>query len=189
MLLSLTLMAGASLAWGLTPSEQAALVWQPELAGQQLWRAWTAALLHLSPLHLVGNLAGCALLGLLGLRARLDGGAALAWLAAWPLTQLGLLWQPALQRFVGLSGVLHAGLAVAAVMLMARAARRERLVGGLLAAGLLLKLVLERPLSEPVLRDWPGLDIAVAPLAHLSGALSGLGCALLVLAWRRCRAS
>jgi rhomboid family GlyGly-CTERM serine protease len=189
LLLSLGLMAGASLAWGLSPAEQAWLAWQPGQAAHQPWRAWTAALLHLSPLHLVGNLAGCALLGLLGLRARLGTAPALAWLAAWPLSQAGLLVQPAIERFVGLSGVLHAGLAVAGLSLLLERRGRERVIGALLLAGLLLKLLLERPLAEPVLREWPGLDIAVAPLAHLSGALAGALCALVALGWRRWRAS
>ena len=43
--------------------------------------------------------------------------AALAWALAWPLTHLALLAEPALLRYGGLSGVLRAGAAVAAVAL------------------------------------------------------------------------
>jgi membrane associated rhomboid family serine protease len=37
--------------------------WQPQLAGSQPWRAWTAAFVHWSGLHLAGNLAGIAVVG------------------------------------------------------------------------------------------------------------------------------
>ncbi|HEY2925743.1 MAG TPA: hypothetical protein VGJ65_02660, partial [Albitalea sp.] len=45
-----------------------------------------------------------------------------------------------------------------------------------IAAGLALKVVSESPWGAP-LRHPPGWDIAVAPLAHASGALAGALCA------------
>ncbi|HEY0957050.1 MAG TPA: rhombosortase, partial [Roseateles sp.] len=96
-------------------------------------------------------------------------------LLALPLTQAGLLLRPELQRYAGLSGVLHALVAIAALALLARAGR-ERRIGAAIAAGLAVKLLLENPLG-PVLRSTPGFDFAVAPLAHLTGAVAGL------LAW------
>jgi hypothetical protein len=43
-----------------------ALDWQPTQVLRQPWRAWSAALVHLSSLHLAANLAGAALVGALG---------------------------------------------------------------------------------------------------------------------------
>ncbi|WP_084453264.1 rhombosortase [Roseateles chitosanitabidus] len=182
MLLALLLATGSLLVWVQPPAVQAALQWRPELAGREPWRAFTAALLHWSPQHLIANLAGCAVVGLLGLAARLTWREALAWLMAWPLTQFGLLIEPGLERFGGLSGVLHAGVAVAVIaMLRMRASHgRERVIGLMIGIGLLAKVAAERPLAGPPLRQWEGWNISIAPLAHLTGVVSGVVCALAV---------
>jgi len=172
----------AGLAWWLP---RAWLDWQPALWAHEPWRALSAALVHWSAQHLLANLAGCAVLALLGWAGRLR--AWPAWLAAWPLTQLGLLAQPALLHYGGLSGLLHAGVAVAVVELLARGGR-QRWLGAAMAAGLALKLWLEQPLGAP-LRAVAGWDIAIAPFAHLSGTLAGALSALAWLAWQRLRAS
>jgi rhomboid family GlyGly-CTERM serine protease len=174
-LLGLLALAG----WGLPRS---ALDWQPALALTQPWRALTAIGVHYSGLHLLANLAGAAAVGALGIAARAPLGAAWAWAAAWPLTQLGLLLEPALIHYGGLSGVLHAGVAVIAVVLLWRAntpgatpgaASTRRWVGLALLAGLAGKVLLEAPWGAP-LRYPAGIDIAVAPLAHASGLVCGL---------------
>ena len=162
-----------------------ALRWQPEQAWAQPWRWWTAAWVHLSPGHLAANLAGTALVAALGHAAGCGRRAALAWALAWPLTHGALLAQPALAFYGGLSGVLHAAVAVAALQLLRGAAGagnalpagRRRAVGALLAAGLLVKCLLEAPWAGP-LRQAPGWDIAIAPLAHAAGAATGALCAL-----------
>lgn len=158
------------------PWPREALDWQPGLLAAQPWRSVTAALVHWTPRHLAANLAGCAVLALLGWRAGLGRAQVLAGLVALPLTQLGLLLRPELARYAGLSGELHALTAIAALSLVARGGR-ERWVGGGIVAGLALKLALEQPFG-PVLRATPGFDFPVAPFAHLSGALAG------ALAWR-----
>ncbi len=160
------------LAW---PLPREALSWQPALAASEPWRAITAAFVHWTPLHLGANLAGCAVLALLGWRAGLGPGEALAALIALPLTQLGLLLRPELQHYAGLSGELHALVAVAALTLFARRSR-EHYIGAALVVGLIAKLALEHPLG-PVLRDTPGFDFPVAPFAHLTGTIAG------ALAW------
>jgi rhomboid family GlyGly-CTERM serine protease len=168
-----TLLATTSLlAWWL-PRE--ALDWQPALAATQPWRTVTAAFVHWTPLHLAANLAGCAVLALLGWRARLGPREAAAGLIALPLTQLGLLLQPELQRYGGLSGELHAMAAIAALTLLTRPGR-ERAIGAGIALGIGIKIALEHPFGSP-LRLTEGFDFPVAPFAHLSGAVSGL------LAW------
>jgi rhomboid family GlyGly-CTERM serine protease len=160
------------------------LDWQPELAVREPWRAFTAAWVHWSLLHLGANLAGALVVAALGLAAQLPWPLALAWALAWPLTQLGLLIEPALAHYGGLSGVLHAGVAVAALALVVLHRGRRRALGAAIGAGLLLKLLLEEPWGPP-LRLGGGWDIATAPLAHATGACAGLLCAGLVLAWRR----
>jgi hypothetical protein len=50
--------------------------------------------------------------------------------------------------------------------------------------GLVVKLLLEEPWG-PALRHGGGWDIATAPIAHTTGAVAGLLCGALALAWRR----
>lgn len=157
-----------------------ALDWQPQRTGQA-WRWWSAAFVHWSPGHRVANTVGLLLVALLGWRAGLPGRAAAAWLAAWPLTHLALLARPDLLHYGGLSGVLHAGVAVAGVaMVWPGSPRPRRRLGMALLAGLALKVLLEQPWG-PALRSVDGWDIALAPLGHLSGALTGATCALLLV--------
>ncbi|HET9821577.1 MAG TPA: rhombosortase [Burkholderiaceae bacterium] len=176
------LLAAGAAAAALLPA--AALEWRPELALAEPWRWWTAALVHWTPRHLAANLAGAAVLAGFGWTARAPTGIAVAWAAAWPLTQLALLAQPALQRYGGLSGVLHAGVAAVAWWLLRRDRGARRLVGGAVLAGLVLKLVLERPWAAVavVVPEW---DFPVAPFAHASGALAGLLAAVVADAWPR----
>ncbi len=173
MTLCAALAALCLLAW---PLPRETLDWQPVLFATQPWRAVSAAFVHWTPIHLAANLAGCAVIALLGWRAGLGPREALAGVLALPLTQLGLLLRPELQRYAGLSGVLHGLVAIAALSLLRRAGR-ERLVGAGIAIGLAVKLALEHPLG-PLLRATPGFDFPVAPFAHLCGAVVG------VLAWR-----
>lgn len=158
---------GALLAWPLDPQ---ILAWHGSGGGWP-WRAFSAAFVHWSALHLAANLAGCAVLAWLGLSAGLPARCAVAWVIAWPLTQMGLLLRPELLSYGGLSGVLHAGVAVAAIELLLRPGR-DRRIGAGIALGLALKVTLEYPFG-PALQQVGGWDIAVAPFAHLSGAVSG----------------
>jgi len=113
--------------------------------------------------------------------ARLAG----AWLAAWPLTQFALLVRPDLLHYGGLSGVVHAGVAALVVWVLTTArTRAQRWVGGALAFGLLVKLVSESPWGPP-LRHSEAWDIAVAPVAHATGVLAGVVCAVIALSLPR----
>lgn len=171
--------AGALLA-GFAPA--ARLDWQPALAFAEPWRWFTAAFVHWSPLHLAANLASAAVLAAFGHAAALPRAAALAWLLAWPATHGALLLQPALAHYGGLSGVLHAGVAVAATWLVLTRRGRARTIGLAVLGGLVLKLVLERPWAGALSRP-AGWDIAIAPLAHAAGAAAGALCALGVRTW------
>ena len=179
---AVVLAAAALLGWRLPPER---LDWQPALALGQPWRAWTAVGVHYSPAHLIGNLAGVALTGLCGWAVRVPARLAGAWLAAWPLTQFALLVRPDLLHYGGLSGVVHAGVAALVVWVLTTArTRAQRWVGGALAFGLLVKLVSESPWGPP-LRHSEAWDIAVAPVAHATGVLAGVVCAVIALSLPR----
>jgi rhomboid family GlyGly-CTERM serine protease len=170
---------GALAAWFV---DRPLLDWQPALVWSQPWRWWTAAWVHLSPMHLAVNLLGTALLVALGWVAHCERRDAAAWFVAWPLTHLGLLLQPTLAHYGGLSGVLHAGVVVAAIGLARRERQARRALGLTLLLGVAVKLLLEQPWQGP-LREVPGWDIAIAPAAHLSGACAGALCALVPWRW------
>ncbi|MEP7302398.1 MAG: hypothetical protein ABI699_12795 [Caldimonas sp.] len=147
--------------------------WQPGLAWREPWRAWSAAAVHFSTLHLAANLAGAALAGALGWVGRLPARSALAWFVAWPFVHLGLLLRPELVHYGGLSGVLHAGVAVAALHLVVTGRGPRRAIGVALLAVLSAKVLSEAPWGE-ALRHPAGWDIAIAPFAHASGLVAGL---------------
>lgn len=179
-----TLAAAVAVVGVLPASTRLGLDWQPSLAWSEPWRWWTAAFVHYGIGHLAANLAGCAVLAAFGAAARLERRWVLAWAMAWPLGHLLLLNVPALAHYGGLSGLLHAGVAVAAVALLTgppsrghddsdAAVRRHRRVGAAVAAGLLVKLLLEQA-AGPSATAWPGIGVPVATAAHWSGALSGV---------------
>jgi rhomboid family GlyGly-CTERM serine protease len=166
----------------------ASLDWQAQRAWSEPWRWWTAAFVHLSPLHLTANLAGCVVVGAFGWAARLPRRWVWAWVGAWPVGQLALLAVPGLARYGGLSGLLHAGVAVAAVgaSCTARGEPRKRWIGLAVLGGLALKVLVERPWAGAV-QPWPGWDIGVVPAAHATGALAGLAWGLVACATSRVR--
>jgi rhomboid family GlyGly-CTERM serine protease len=176
--LALAFAAAALLFFATPTSANDALDWQPALAWREPWRAWTAAFVHYSALHLLANLAGVTLVGALGWFARVPRPIAAAWLVAWPLTQFGLLARPDLLHFGGLSGVLHAGVACVGWQLVVHSRGMRRPIGALVLAGLATKVLSEAPWDAP-LRHPPGWDIATAPFAHASGLVSGLFAAAL----------
>jgi hypothetical protein len=159
------------------------LDWEPALAASQLWRWWTPVAVHHSTGHLAGNLMALAALTWLAHSARVDRAAAVAWALAWPLTHLGLALRPELAHYGGLSGVLHAGVAVVGMQLVRT---RGWAWGGAVLGALALKVALEKPWG-PVLQSDPGAAIAVAPWGHASGAAAGMLCAGMLIAlahWR-----
>jgi len=171
----------SSLVWALPSAGWAtALEWRPAQALSQPWRWWSAAFVHLSLWHLVANLAGCVVVAAFGAAARLTPRAAWAWCAAWPLTHLGLALRPALTSYGGLSGLLHAGVVIAAVKLIGHDRGLRRVVGMAVLAGLILKVTLERPWAAVTVLS-AAWDFPVAPLAHATGALAGLVCGSLAL--------
>lgn len=173
------LAAGALVAFAL-PGER--LDWQPALAWREPWRWWTAAFVHFSPLHLAANLLATAVVVAWGRIARVPTAVAGAWLLAWPLLHLALLAQPQLRHYGGLSGVLHAGVAVVTVWLLVHARGARRSIALIVLSGLAVKIVTETPWRLE-LQAAPGWGVAVAPLAHLAGAALGLLLGALATAW------
>ncbi len=171
---------GVAASDGLAPTSTS-LDWQPALAWSEPWRWWTAALVHLSRGHLLANLAGCLVVAAFGWTARVGWRLALAWLVAWPLVHLALLVRPQLTHYAGLSGLLHAGVAIAAVALVWLGIGRPRWIGAAVLLGLGLKVLSERPWLGPV-QYWPGWDIGIAPIAHATGLAAGLICAAVACA-------
>ena len=178
---ALLLAAVALVGW---PVPRDALDWQPGRAFAEPWRAVTAVGVHYSGQHLGVNLAGLFVTALFGVVARAPVLLAWAWLAAWPLTQFGLLAKPELLHYGGLSGVLHAGFAVVVVFLLAVGTRAQRWIASAVLIGGVAKLLNETPWG-PALRHPAGWDIAIAPLAHTTGALAGGVCAVIALGWSR----
>ena len=147
-----------------------ALRWERAALAAEPWRILTGHLLHLDGNHLSLNLAGfAALWALVG-----DTWRARAWTAGALFIActigLGLLASPALQWYVGLSGVLHGLLAMGAIGL-----RHEWRAGAaLIALFLVLKTVSEATLGAPaestiVAAHWWG--IGAGTVAGIIGVL------------------
>jgi rhomboid family GlyGly-CTERM serine protease len=176
----------AALAAALWFAPRSALDWQPTLALTQPWRLLSAAFVHWTPWHLGANLLGCAVVAAFGMAARVPARATVAWLMAWPLSHAALALQPLLTSYGGLSGVLHAGVAIAAWHLFWHNNGSRRRIGAAVALGLVIKLLLEKPWGAPT-QTMAGWDFAVAPLAHATGAVAGMVCAGLVDASARAK--
>ena len=127
----------ASLVLWASPAALAqALVWRSADWAQRPWTPWTSAWVHLNAPHLVGNLLALGVLAAIGWRLRPSRAATLAWALSWPLLQLSLLLWPLIGYAVGLSGVLHAGVAVLAACLLLDGQKALRPWVLLLASGL-----------------------------------------------------
>ncbi len=180
---ALSLLVGSVLS--LVLHATAALEWQPAAAATQPWRWWSAAFVHYSTLHVVGNLTGLALTAAFGWVSRVPLRAAVAWFFAWPLTHLAfLIAVPELLHYGGLSGVVHAGVAVVITHLLLTGTRGQRAVAATVLAGLIAKIATETPWREAV-QHHEGWDIGIAPMAHVTGVLSGTLCVLIAHAWWR----
>ncbi|MFZ4287265.1 rhombosortase [Variovorax sp. HJSM1_2] len=167
---------GSVLVWALDAGYQ--LAWLSATWRQTPWTLWTAPLLHLSAIHMLGNLMALAALAVLGLVIPLGARAALALFLAWPLSTASLMAWPEVTRYVGLSGLIHASVAI--VWLHARQAPVAQRWSPLLLAALLLKLVTEQAWLYPVSFD-PYWNINVVAAGHLGGAVVGLVCGAVCL--------
>jgi rhomboid family GlyGly-CTERM serine protease len=146
------------------------------IIGGDFWRLLTGHLVHLGWAHLILNVLGLMLVWLLCGRAF----SPRAWCLVMLMVLAGIdfgLWflDPALEWYVGLSGLLH-GMLMAGILALLFAGSREALVLGLVVAGKILWEQLSGPL--------PGSEglagAAVVVNAHLYGALAGIAAAMVV---------
>ncbi len=166
--IALVLVALIAAAW--PPLTQALMYDRALVAQGEVWRLVTASLVHLTWGHTVLNLSGLLLVWLLF-------GPALGqrvWLLTWLTSAVllgGLLFflHPEVQRYVGLSGVLH-GLFVSGALADLPRDRRWSLV--------LLLAVAAKLAYEQILGPLPGSEASaggpVLVEAHLYGALGGI---------------
>lgn len=149
------------------------------LAGE-LWRLITGHLVHGDLHHLVWNLLGVLIVGVLfaGDYTPLQWVAILS--ASTAAIDLGFLsCEPQLEWYVGFSGVLHGAMAAGLVRWLRRGeGALTWLVGGLFAA----KLCWEH-FAGPVPFTASGLSLPVVHEAHSYGAIGGAVAALAIDAW------
>ena len=140
----------------------------------QYWRLFTAHLVHTQPGHALLNLAAWPLVFWLAKDCIAIHQWGIGFLFCVLGVDIGLWWfSPDVPWYVGLSGVLHGLLVLAAIAVW----RRERMLALLVLLGMTAKLVWEQTggalpgsavwISHPVIVD-----------AHLYGALSGMVCAV-----------
>ncbi len=163
------------LLWWASKDLTGALTWQAMDWQSRPWTLWTTAWVHLNTPHLIGNQMALGAMTAMAWIVHPPRLCTLAWLLAWPLTTLTLLWWPQIGYAVGLSGVLHAGALVLAVHLLFKrmAVPKARRWGGLLALAVMSKLMLEQGWSHPVVWS-PGNEMSVVQAAHLAGSAWGL---------------
>lgn len=148
-------------------------IWDRRLiqAGEP-WRFFTGHWVHLGYWHLLMNLAGLLLLALL-LHGVMRVREWLLLLLALPLLISTAFWLqlPELQRYAGMSGVLH-GIAVAGALRMVNDAR-ERSWGLLLLGLVAVKVLAEQSADQSLASGLIGGRVLTE--AHLYGAVSGAG--------------
>jgi rhomboid family GlyGly-CTERM serine protease len=137
----------------------------------QIWRLFSAHLVHLSPTHMFGNAMGIVLLGYIAGRYLngLLGVALFVWCVS--VVGLGLYWYADyLERYVGLSGVLHGLLLVAPFI--------SKFYSQRIAACFLIVIVAKVMWEQsPFYDDMAMLSMIggrVEANAHLFGVLAGL---------------
>ncbi len=139
------------------------------IARGEIWRLLSGHLVHLGPAHLLLNLMGFVLIWIL--IGRVFNIA--QWLAIGAVITLGIdlgfwIFEPQLEWYVGLSGVLH-GVLAAGIVASVRAGQIEIVI---LGVGLIAKLIYEQAAGPlPGSEQTSGGAVIIA--AHAYGALAG----------------
>lgn len=137
----------------------------------QVWRLFSAHFVHLSPTHMFGNAMGIVLLAYIAGRYlnNLVGLLLLAWCLL--VVGLGLYWYADyLQRYVGLSGVLH-GLLLVAPFISKFYSRR---IAGCFLVVIVSKVIWEQSSFYDDMAMVGMIGGRVETNAHLLGMLAGL---------------
>ncbi len=159
--------------WLLPVEAQISLRWQRTDGLAQAWTLWTASLTHLSDAHLIVNLLALLCLGVIGHHVGAGRAEVIAFLPAWPLSNLALLLWPEIQFYAGFSGLNHA----LALMIVAKCAmdfivdRHLSIIAFFLALMMLARLIHEAPWVSPLRMD-ASWGFTVVQAAHLTGAVS-----------------
>lgn len=154
---------------------------RPAIQNGELWRLLSGHFAHLGTSHLLLNLAGLALISTLFAAVMPAGVWSGCFLVSALFVSGGLyFFQPQLNWYVGLSGVLHGLFVSGAIASWRRGLRLE----GLLLLALTAKLIWEQ-IAGPL----PGSESAaggpVVVSAHLYGAIGGLVFSLGELGYRK----
>ena len=172
------------LVWWAGEPLSALFIWRVDDWTRRPWTLWTTAWVHINTPHLIGNQLAVGALAVMAWLVRPSLMSALAWLAAWPLSVLVLPWWPHIGYYAGLSGLIHAAVAVVGVHLVVGelGIPKARRWGGMLLFGLLGKLVVEHAWRQPVVWD-DGAGMSIVTAAHLSGTVAGVLWALALSRW------
>ncbi|MDO9439210.1 MAG: rhomboid family intramembrane serine protease [Hydrogenophaga sp.] len=168
--------------WSGQHTAESPLVWRAADWAHQPWTLWTSAWAHLNAPHLIANLLAMGGVAAAGWVLRPDARCTVAWLLAWPLSQISLLVWPQVAYAAGLSGLMHTGTLLLAVQLALGRLRGGRWWGLLLMWGVLTKVLLEHGWSKPLVWE-PDTGIQVVQAAHVAGAFWGVALGLVVALW------
>ncbi|MDX9740193.1 MAG: rhombosortase [Gammaproteobacteria bacterium] len=150
----------------------------------QVWRMLTAHITHLGWEHLALNVAGLALLWLMFARLLTIGRWSIVVIGSGLGVSTGLLaFNPELQWYVGMSGLLHGMFVAGAVAGIHAGYRFEWALLGLVA----VKLAWER-VTGPATSTEQIVGGSVVVDSHLYGAIAGLLVILAIIAFDRARA-
>lgn len=166
--------ATSMLVWWMGDRLAAQLIWRADEWADRPWSLWTSAWVHMNTQHLISNQLAVGALAAMAWVLKPGLRASLAWLLTWPIIPLVLPYWPHIGYYAGLSGLIHAAVAVVGVYLLAghAAVPMARRWGLLLWLGLLVKLLVERAWHWPVV--WSdNLGLSVVQSAHLVGAVAG----------------
>lgn len=174
------------LLWWAGESALATLTWQSDRWQEQPWTLWTSAWVHRNTPHLIVNQVALGVITGLAWVLRPSRLATLAWVLAWPLSQVSLLLWPQIGHAVGLSGLLHAAATLMAVELLLKRVpvEKARRWGLMLAAGLAVKLLVAQAWHYPVSWDNSN-EISVVLAADLTGVIWALAIAAGLMVVRR----
>lgn len=170
------------LVWWMGERLAAWMIWRADDWDDRPWSLWTSAWVHMNTQHLISNQLAVGALAAMAWVLKPGLRASLAWLLTWPVIPLVLPYWPHIGYYAGLSGLIHAAVAVVGVYLAAGRATvpMARRWGGMLLLGLLAKLLVERAWHWPVV--WSdNLGISVVQASHLVGAVAGAAAVLAVL--------
>ena len=170
------------LVWWMGERLAAWMIWRADDWDDRPWSLWSSAWVHMNTQHLISNQLAVGALAAMAWVLKPGLRASLAWLLTWPVIPLVLPYWPHIGYYAGLSGLIHAAVAVVGVYLVAgrTTVPMARRWGGMLLLGLVTKLLIERAWHWPVV--WSdNLGISVVQASHLVGAVAGMVAAFAVL--------